>query len=346
MHSFQPKKIYYTADALNEVGKKILQRFSDAETEPIKQHNRLPDLSEVGHFKVKSDVLVLGKLKTLTFRENGRSADYIAPSLANGCTGGCTYCYVDRHKQVNPITFFTNTDEIIAAIDKHVYSLVWPKKPLQTDPEYYIYDLGCNSDLSVDATISEAILKVFDFFRQHPRAKGSFATKFVNPGLLSYDPQRKVRIRFSLMPPSVNKAVDIRTDDIEERLLAINQFYEAGYEVHVNFSPVIVYGGKQWRQDYRQLFEQLNEIVKPEVKAQMKCEVIFLTHNRGQHEANLDINPKGEQLLWQPAWQEDKRSHMGGHNIRYRHDLKAEMIKIFRKIHAETIPWCKIRYIF
>lgn len=346
MHSFQPTKIFYTSDALNEHGQAVLKRYPEAEKEQLRQHNRLPDLRSMGHFKVKSEVLVLGRLKTLLCRENGRSADFIAPSLANGCTGGCTYCYVDRHKQVNPITLFTNTDEIIAAIDKHISGLDWPKAPVQTDPIYYVYDIGCNSDISVDASISEGIYQVMNFFRQHPRAKASFATKFINPQLLEFNPQRKVRIRFSLMPPQLSRQVDVRTDGMEERLLAINQFYEAGYEVHVNFSPVIVYGGKQWREDYRQLFQQLDAVVKPEVKAQMKCEVIFLTHNRWQHEANLQINPKAEQLLWQPEWQEDKRSRMGGDNIRYRHDLKAEMIKIFRRMHTETIPWCSIRYIF
>jgi len=346
MQAYNPSKILHTADALNRYGLAILKRYPQAITQLIKQHNCLPELAEEGHFKVKSDVLVLGKLKTLHCRDNGRSADFIAPSLANGCTGGCTYCYVDRHKQINPITLFTNIDEIISTIDRHVHTLAWPKVPLQTDPTFYVYDIGCNSDVSVDATVSDGILEVFDFFRQHSYAKASFATKFVNSGLLRYDPQRKVRIRFSLMPPHLSKLVDVRTDSIESRLRVLNDFYDAGYEVHVNFSPVVVYGGKQWRDDYYQLFAQLDTIVRPEVKAQMKCEVIFLTHNRWQHEVNLEINPKAEALLWQPEWQEGKRSRMGGFNVRYRHDLKAKMIRIFKQIHTDTIPWCDIRYIF
>jgi len=345
MHPFKPSIIFHTPDALNAEGEDILARFPEARTEQIKQHNRLPDLNGMGHYKVKSDVLVLGRLKTQICRENGRSADFIAPSFANGCTGGCTYCYVDRHKSVNPITLFTNTQEILQVIDRHVHTLNWPKKPHQTDSTYYVYDMGCNSDLSVDASISPGIMKAMDFFRDHPKAKGSFATKFVNTDLLNYNPKRKVRIRFSLMPSSISKLVDVRTDPIEERLQAINQFYEAGYEVHVNFSPVIVYG-KAWRDDYKALFKQLDSIVKPEVKAQMKCEVIFLTHNKAQHEANLNINPKAEQFLWQPEWQEGKKSKMGGDNIRYQHQLKSKMIDIFKQIHQETIPWCGIRYIF
>ncbi|SDK73232.1 spore photoproduct lyase family protein [Catalinimonas alkaloidigena] len=349
MQTLQPRYILYTPDALNHRGQAVLERYSDAERIVIKQHNRLPDLG-LKHFRAKSDLLVLGRLKTLVNKDNGRSADYIAPSLANGCFGGCTYCYVDRNKPLNPITLFTNTEEILAEVDRHALHLPWPRVPAQTDPTFYVYDIGCNSDVSVDAQLSDAIRTAVAFFRAHPRAKGSFATKFVNRDLLTYDPQRKTRIRFTLLPPHVSKLVDVRTDPVAERLAALNDFYDAGYEVHVNFSPVIVYGNaddrQAWRHDYRALFRQLDASVRPEVKAQMKCEVIFLTHNVAQHALNQEIHPQGEALLWRPELQETKTSQYGGENLRYRHDLKRQMITIFRELLQDEIPWCEVRYIF
>lgn len=345
MPEFKPSIILYTADALNAQGESILERHPQAEMLEVKQHNRLPELG-MNHFKVKSDVLVLGKLKTQECKWSGRSSDYIAPSLANGCFAGCAYCYVDRHKRVNPITVFTNTDEILTTVDRHAMSLPWPKPANQTDPDYWTYDIGCNSDISVDYDLSDGIRQAFTFYRDHPRAKATFATKFVNRRLLDFDPQRKVRIRFSLMPAHVSKLVDVRTDSVEKRIAAINEFYDAGYEVHVNFSPVIVYRGKEWRDDYRALFRHLDEALRPEVKAQLKSEVIFLTHNQWQHQANLLINPKAEELLWVPELQENKRSQFGGWNIRYDHQLKSKMMDVFQQMVAEEIPWCEIRYIF
>lgn len=350
MPDFQPTLILYTADALNDRGDAIVARHPAAETLEVKQHNRLPELG-MSHFKVKSDVLVLGKLKTHDVKWSGRSSDYIAPSLANGCFGGCAYCYVDRHKKVNPITLFTNVGEITATVDRHVYTLAWPKPVNQTDPAFWTYDIGCNSDISVDYGLSDGIREVFAFYRDHPRAKATFATKFVNRDMLDFDPKGKVRIRFSLMPSHVSKLVDVRTDSIEKRIAAINDFYDAGYEVHVNFSPVIVYSGpdgdrKAWRDDYRDLFRQLDAALRPDVKAQLKCEVIFLTHNQGQHQANLAINPKAEELLWVPELQENKVSQFGGWNIRYNHQLKGKMVAVFERMVAEEIPWCEIRYIF
>lgn len=343
MRNFHPSTVFYTPDALNERGQKALLSFSEVTHEQLKQHNRLPPL-EGNHYQVKSEVLVLGRLKTLVCRESGRSSDFIAPSLANGCLGACAYCYVDRNKPVNPITLFTNTEEILAAVDKHVQKQVWPKVPNQTHPLCYTYDIGCNSDISVDALLSDSVRTTVAFFREHPKAFATFATKFVNPELLTYDPQRKVRIRLSLLPHPVSKLVDVRTDPVEKRLAAINDFYEAGYEVHVNFSPVIVYEG--WQDDYRELFAQLNEAAHPAVKKQMSCEVIFLTHNFGQHQENLAINPKAEALLWTPETQETKRSQFGGINVRYQYQLKAQLVEEFKQLQQEVIPWCGIRYIF
>jgi spore photoproduct lyase family protein len=345
MPDFKPSLILYTTDAINQHGSDILARFPEAETMGVRQHNRLPELG-MNHFKVKSDVLVLGTLKSKEIRWSGRSSDFIAPSLANGCFGACAYCYVDRHKKVNPITLFTNTDEILTAVDQHVMSQPWPRPANQTDPHFYTYDIGCNSDISVDYDLSDGVRQSFEFYRDHSRAKATFATKFVNPAMLSFDPQRKVRIRFSLMPAEISKLVDVRTDSIEKRIAAINDFYEAGYEVHVNFSPVIVYGGKKWRTDYRDLFRQLDATLHPEVKAQLKCEVIFLTHNQQQHQVNVAINPKAEELLWVPELQENKVSQYGGWNIRYQHQLKAKMVAVFEQLLAQEIPWCQVRYSF
>lgn len=351
MPDFDPKQILYTPDALNERGKQLAAQYPNATSMQVKQHNKLTEIEDIGHYKAKSDLLVMGKLKTLDIKYSGRSSDYIAPSLANGCFAGCTYCYVDRHKKVNPITIFTNVDEIMAKVDKHVMALPWPKESNQTDPVFYTYDVGCNSDISIDYDISPGIADVFQFYINHPRAKATFATKFVNPNLLNLNPGRKLRIRLSLMPAEVSRLVDVRTDSIEKRLQAINDFYDAGYEVHVNFSPVIVYQRvkgieRDWEEDYRELFRQLDAAVNPAVKKQMQCEVIFLTHNEQQHLRNIEINPKAEELLWMPELQETKHSSYGGINIRYQYQLKAEMINAFVNMLTEEIAWCGIRYIF
>ena len=74
-------------------------------------------------------------------------------------------------------------------------------------------------------------------------AKASFATKYVNRGLLQLDPRGRTRVRFSLMPEQDARLLDLRTSPIGERIAAVDDFVAAGYEVHLNFSPVVLRAG-------------------------------------------------------------------------------------------------------
>ena len=75
--------------------------------------------------------------------------------------------------------------------------------------KYWVYDIGENSERSVDALICDNVHDFIALFRDRPNAKASFATKFVNREMLGFDPRRKTRIRFSLMPQSIAKVVDV-----------------------------------------------------------------------------------------------------------------------------------------
>ena len=273
--------------------------------------------------------------KSLKIKTSGRSTDYLTPSFIFGCGFNCSYCYCKRHVH-SGLTAATNIEEILTEIDHHAW-FADVEKPNQTHEEYITYDIGCNTDVALHYKHLEWN-KVFDFFKQHPRAMGSFATKYVNEKLLDYDPEGKMRIRFSLMPQKYADILEPNTSSIIERINAISKFQDAGWDVHVNFSPVVVTNG--WLDEYKGLFELLP------VNETVKAEVIFLTHNLGRHIFNLKNNPKGEDLLWRPEIQENKVSQYGGENIRYKRDLKAHYIKQWTQLHDEIIPWNTIRYIF
>lgn len=273
--------------------------------------------------------------KSLKIKTSGRSTDYLTPSFIFGCGFNCSYCYCKRHVH-SGLTAATNVEEILTEVDHHAW-FADAEKPNQTHEEYVTYDIGCNTDVALHYKHLEWD-KVFDFFKQHPRAMGSFATKYVNEKLLDYDPEGKMRIRFSLMPQKYADVLEPNTSSIVERINAISKFQDAGWDVHVNFSPVVVTNG--WLDEYKGLFELLP------VNEKVKAEVIFLTHNLGRHIFNLKNNPEGEDLLWRPEIQENKVSQYGGENIRYKRDLKAHYIKQWTQLHDEIIPWNTIRYIF
>jgi spore photoproduct lyase len=144
------------------------------------------------------------------------------------------------------------------------------------------------------------------------------------------------------MPDKYSQILEPNTTPVDLRIKAIDRFIKAGYDVHINFSPVIVTEG--WLVEYPELFRQVNGSV--ENKDKVKAEVIFLTHNVGKHNYNLAHKIPGEELLWRPDLQEDKVSEYGGENIRYIAYLKAKYIKAWTKQHDQIIPWNTIRYIF
>lgn len=331
-------------------GQEILARFPDAERIVVPSHWNIPSLhgnegSVEDWVRIKRSTLVLGVKKGLAMRPNGRSAHFIAPSTSNGCAMACAYCYVPRRKGfANPISLFVNVEAVSAAIRRHTARQGPLPEPDQIDGQAWVYDLGENGDLSVDAMVCDNVRDLVALFRDLPNAKASFATKWVNRDLLAYDPRGRTRIRFSLMPARIARIVDVRTAPISERIAAIDDFLAAGYEVHANFSPVILYEG--WEADWAELFGEIDDTLSPAAKAQLKCEVILLTHNAGLHAVNLGWHPKAEALLWRPDIQEAKRSEGGGDNLRYRAGWKGAWLARFRALLGQRLPYCSVRYAF
>ena len=282
------------------------------------------------------------KRKSLLIRPSGRSTDFISPSFGHGCLYNCTYCYMKRHKPEG-LSVATNTMDILTEINSHAYfSTV--EKPNQTG-EYVTYDISCNEDFALHAKYHDW-KTIFAFFRDHPLAMGSFATKYVNRDLLKFNPEGKIRIRFSLMPGEYWELLEPNTSTITERLSSVKTFLQAGYEVHLNFSPVIVHDN--WLDKYKDLFQSVWYYARSHSwdNDSVKAEVIFLTHNEQKHLYNLEHKLPGEELLWVPKIQEAKTSQYGGKNIRYEHNRKADYIKQWTELHDEYIPWNTIRYIF
>ena len=330
--------------------REVFDRFPDAERIVVPSHGAIPGLyGNQGNVddwvRIKREVLVLGEKKSLSARPNGRSSDWIAPSTANGCAMSCSYCYVPRRKGfANPVTVFANIERILGYLERHAGRQGVKAQPNQCDPSDWVYDIGENSDCSADALVSDNVSDLIDLFGRLPNAKASFATKLVNRRLLDLDPRGGTRVRFSLMPEVTSKVVDVRTSKVAERIAAMDDFVEAGYEVHVNLSPVIVHEG--WLEEWADLLDQLADGTSARTRAQLAAEIIFLTHNEDLHDVNLGWHPQGEDLLWRPDLQEAKQSQSGQWNVRYRSAWKGRWVAQLNDLVAAKLPECRIRYAF
>src|SRR3954469_22878261 len=152
-------------------GREVLAAYPDAERIVVDSHWKIPSLhgnegSADEWLKIKRNALVLGVKKSLSMRPNGRSAHFIVPSTSNGCAMACAYCYVPRRKGfANPISLFVNTDAVCAAIRRHAGRQGPLPEPDSIDPEFHVYDIGENGDLSVDAMIGDNVRDLVGLFR-------------------------------------------------------------------------------------------------------------------------------------------------------------------------------------
>jgi spore photoproduct lyase len=274
--------------------------------------------------------------KTLKTRDNGRSSDAISPNFIYGCLGGCmqSYCYVGRYNH-DKVYINDNTSDILKSIDNWLNPKPAIKIPNQIDPKYYTIDIGCSTDVPL-MTKFYNWQDVFHFFNKSEHLKFTFATKYPSmflPG--NYIIDAKNRIRVSLMPQKYSDILEPGTDKISTRIEEIVRLKQ-WMEVHINFSPIIYDEG--WLDEYRKLFQEIKDH-----EIDVKCECIFLTHNVFQHERN---SPEVQELLWRPEIQESKDSEYAADNIRYKWQLKKEMINSFTNLYAEFFDPANIRYIF
>lgn len=288
---------------------------------------------------------------------NDNSADFIIPNLATGCEAACAYCYVARHNTFgNPLTKYTNVDKILQVVLQHHSDLPakYPKKSNQQDKWQWVYDVGEATDMLSPAMI-DTTNYVINQLLCLSNIKPSFATKLSTPYSsvklkdINQLKARRARVRVSVMPPRIADVLEAGTAKMNLRLASIRTLYELGYEVHLNFSPVIVCPG--WEEDYIQLMNDIDEAIGTDtlgkmIKQQLAAEVIMLTHHPKLHKSNLEWNTEAEDILWRPSLQEPKTNRRGGEVLRYQIDYKKKLTQFFAGMIKTFLPYCRIRYIF
>lgn len=297
------------------------------------------------YIKAKREGENFRERKTLKVLDNGRSADYIIPNFATGCNVYCSYCYVARNQPYgNPLTIYNNTERIIESVIKH-HSKLPAKISNQCDSLKWTYDIGEATDCLNYQLIDKTNLIISKLTEQD--IKPTFATKLGNiPNinkLVSVEPN-SARIRMSLMPQPLSSILEVGSSKILDRLKGVEAALNKGYEVHLNFSPIIVYAN--WIVEYDKLMTLINETLSDQAKSQLKCEVIFLTHEEKLHIENLTVNPEVEKFLHTSYNQEAKVNNRGSNVIRYNRFYKSIFINQFRELLEELMPYCSIRYIF
>ena len=276
-------------------------------------------------------MIKIQKTKTLETKDNDNSANCIAPNVIYGCQGNCkSYCYMARYNG-DRVFVNSNVDDIFDSVVEWEKSYV--KQPDQQDPVYTMVDIACNTDLVLmQRHMPEPLLDYLKRYDDHSRLNSTMATKY--PSLLTLDVtnfNKKPRVRVSLMPQGYADVLEPKMQPIKSRIEDINRLKELGWEVHINYSPLIFYPG--WIQQYKNLFLQVQEIA-----GENKCEVIALTNHKLQMEK---ASTEAQELM---KYSSEVKNSSGVMRYPIRH--KNKLIEEFKQLYSEFFDLNTIRYIF
>lgn len=277
-------------------------------------------------------MIKIQKTRTLVTKDNNNSANCIAPNLIYGCFGGCvdTYCYMSRYNG-RRVFVNTNVDEIFQSVVE--WEKTYNKVPDQQDPVYTMVDIACNTDLVLmQKYIPESLHDYLKRYDDHLQLNSTMATKY--PALLKLDVthfNKPPRVRVSLMPQKYSDILEPKMQKISSRIEDINRLKDLGWEVHINYSPVVFQ--RRWIQEYDELFAEVKRVAGVN-----KCEVIVLTNHRNQM---AKASPEAQEMMKHSS---EIKNNSGV--MRYPIRDKTKLLSRWKQLYNKYFELNTIRYIF
>lgn len=281
--------IYYEPESLTyTLGKKLQEQYAGLPWYPVESHNAIKEMrekpnSEFGHMKRN---LIIGIRKTHKYVENHKVSDYLVPYTSSGCTAMCLYCYlVCNYNKCAYLRLFVNREQML---DRLIKQSRKSERPLT-------FEIGSNSDLVLENTITDNLLYTIPRFAEEGTGKLTFPTKFdmVDP-LLLLEHQGKVIFRMSVNPQKIITRIELGTSSLSQRIKAVNAMCEAGYPCGLLIAPVILVEG--WKELYTELLKELEAGLTEKVKKQMFLEVILMTYSYIHRAINSEAFPNSPDL--------------------------------------------------
>ena len=334
---FKPKAIYFEKDILNyQLGKELFEKYKDVPKIEIDNHNNIEEMrtKQNKEFANMKRNLIIGTRKTHKFVENHKVSDYLVPYTSSGCTASCLYCYlVCNYNKCAYLRLFVNREQMLEKIFKVA------KKDFEEKGKKSVFEIGSNSDLVLENTITNNLVWTIENFKNNENGKLTFPTKFdmVDP-ILPLDHKGKVIIRVSVNPEEIINRVEFGTSRLNGRIEAINKLKEAGYEIGILIAPVIFVDN--WENIYLELIQTLSEKLTDKVKKSVFFEIIFMTYSYVHTKINEEAFPNAINL-----YEKDKMTGRGRGKYWYKENIREEGKKFFLENMKKYFPNNEILYI-
>lgn len=330
---FKPKGIFYEKEIENyELGKYLLKKYEDTPKVIIENHNNIEEMRKRQNkdFMDMKRNLIIGVRKTHNFVPNHKTSDYLVPYTSSGCTAACMYCYlVCNYNKCAYLRLFVNREKML---DKII-------KTAQKSDKALTFEIGSNSDLILENTITNNLPWTIENFKNTPNGRLTFPTKFdMVDDILNVDHNGKVTIRMSVNPEEIINKVEFGTSRLKGRIEAINKLKEAGYEIGILIAPVIMV--ENWKELYLKLIQELESKLSPKVKKDVFFEIIFMTYSFVHTKINEEAFPNAINL-----YNTEIMTGRGKGKYSYKQDVRKEAEVYLKKQMEKYFPDNSIEYI-
>ena len=330
---FKPQEIYYENGIEEyELGKELMEKFKDVPKILIENHNNIEEMRKKSNkeFPNMKRNLIIGVRKTHKYVENHKVSDYLVPYTSSGCTASCMYCYlVCNYNKCAYLRLFVNREQMLEKIIKTA----------EKDERDLTFEIGSNSDLILENTITNNLVWTIENFKDSQKGKLTLPTKFdMVDSILNLNHNGKVIIRVSVNPEEIINRVEFGTSRLKGRIEAINKLQEAGYEVGILIAPVIFVDN--WRDLYLELIQRLNLELSEKVKSKVFFEVIFMTYSYVHTKINEEAFPNAINL-----YNKELMTGRGRGKYWYKNKVREEGEKFFRENLKKYFPNNEILYI-
>ena len=332
---FIPDAIFYEENIKEyELGRKLLDIYGKQKVPMsiIENHNNIEEMrkKENKEFPKMKKNLIIATRKTHKYVENHKVSDYLVPYTSSGCIAMCMYCYlVCNYNKCAYLRLFVNRE----------YMLDKLKKTANKYDKNLVFEIGSNSDLILENTITGNLEWTIENFKDNPKGKITFPTKFdmVDP-ILDLNHNGKVIVRMSLNPEEIINRVEFGTSRLKNRIQAINKLVEAGYEVGVLIAPIILVDN--WKTLYENLLKEMLEQLSNEAKKKVFFELIFMTYSYVHNAINHEAFPNAIEL-----YNKDQMTGRGRGKYAYKTQIKEEAKKYMLDLMTQYFPHNEIKYI-
>lgn len=281
--------VYFEKDIFNySLGKELKEQFYNIPWIEIENHNKIEFMQKKDNseFAAMKRNVIIGIRKTHNYKENHKISDFLVPFTSSGCTAMCLYCYlVCNYNKCSYLRLFVNREKML---DKMV------KTSLKSDNEL-TFEIGSNSDLVLENTITKNLEWVIPEFTKTERGLITFPTKFdMVDTLLNLEHRKRVIFRMSVNPQKYINRIELGTSSLEKRITALNKMSDAGYVTGILIAPVILLD--DWKEQYSNLIDILADTLSNKTKENLLIEIIFMTYSYIHRAINSEAFPNAVEL--------------------------------------------------